>query len=194
MEMNLKSRPHITCRAFHQVTPLSALVPHSLSLSFGSSQGTPPSPAGSRGALIAPDLGRRPGSVLPPGRQPRPRGQLCPRAPVPAAPTAPGEISHALGPISLSSQVPAHLPGLTRRDSGKLAAAEQTHPRPMSARGRRPAGRPAERGWSRCVCPRRAPRAARAPGSGRQRRTQAGLQGGSGPASAGAGGRRGTWA
>lgn len=76
-----------------------------------------------------------------------PRGQLCPPAVVPTAPTAPGEISRPLDPSPSAPRCPLALPGLTRGIRGKLAAAEQTHPRPMSAQGRRPAGSPAERGW-----------------------------------------------
>lgn len=73
---------------------------------------------GVAGALIAPDLSRRPGSVHLPGS----------RAPRPALPSSSGpNSSHRprgdltpFGPISLSSQVPARSPGTHPWDSGEV--------------------------------------------------------------------------
>lgn len=122
MEMNLKSRPDITCRALLRV-PLSAPVPHSSSPRSGCFPGhaSLAHGRGVPGALTAPDLSRRPCSVrLPGSRSPR-RPLRSPSRPIGSH--RPGRDLEPYGPSSRSSpssQLPACSPGTHQWDSGEV--------------------------------------------------------------------------
>ena len=125
VEMNPKTRPHITRRPLLQVTlfapSLTLRVPDA-----APSQGTPPSPtaAGSRALDCA---GAEPLPLLraPPGR-PLPSVGCARPVPVPPAPTA--RALAPFGPFSPAPRCGLALPGLTSGIREKLEAAEQTHP------------------------------------------------------------------